>query len=127
MTIGAELLGVIGPHGTLLRLPRGYLVDQTFVAIASQGRPPEQRFRFASSCVEGRCKNWKDGKCQVPEVAGERLGFTIDADSVGGIKLQPCKIRSTCRWYFQGGRQACELCDLVVTDPDAYEVSAAEV
>lgn len=117
MEIGNEVLGVIAPGPTLLRLRSRAIVNKAFVENARDGAPAEKRFRFAAKCIEGSCANWADGRCQVPKAAADFLGRTLDdGGSPDQIQLQPCSIRGKCRWFAQDGRPACKLCDLIVTD-----------
>lgn len=128
MEIGATVLGVVGPEGRLRRLPPGMTVTPAFLEIASAGRSPAKRFRFASACQASRCKHWTGERCGVPEIVTSLL-----SDRVEPQPLRACAIRGTCRWFAQDGASACGLCDWVVTDmaatlltankeyPDGYE------
>lgn len=117
MEVGAGILGTFAPDGRLVRFDGGFRVTDSFIVnAATVARPPEQRFRFYGRCVEGACSHWKSERCNVPQLARVLVGG--HADEL--IRLQPCPIRASCRWFAQDGRGACELCDYVVTDPRGY-------
>ena len=62
---GATLLGIVGNGGVVGYVRPQIEIDEAFVEIAEQGRTPEKRFRFASSCVEGDCVQWTGSRCGV--------------------------------------------------------------
>ncbi|WP_299864695.1 hypothetical protein [uncultured Hoeflea sp.] len=118
---GSRLHGLFGPDGRLMRLSPPLEIDQSFVEAARQGRSPTKRFRFTSECVEGRCGQWRDGKCGVAIKAREQLAGHAGAEAhvrPGGRSsaLPACAIRSTCRWFAQEGGDICAACSFVVTD-----------
>jgi hypothetical protein len=105
------LLGVMLPNQRLGYAVDRFVITQEFVDAAQTGRPPEQRFRFSSPCVQNACREWNAGRCGVidyvlPELAAE----------VGSDPLPACPIRRNCRWFMQSGARACRVCPLVVTD-----------
>ncbi|HEY0303002.1 MAG TPA: hypothetical protein VGC36_16770 [Rhizomicrobium sp.] len=109
---GATLIGVIGTDGRVAYLKTALEIDADFIAEASKDGPPEERFRFAGTCVEGKCVQW-DGagkRCGVLDGVIPYLGRG-DADA----PLQPCVIRGACRWYRQDGAAACRICPGVIT------------
>jgi hypothetical protein len=108
---GAQLLGIVGEDGTVTYLGRPIAVDASFVAAASEGRPPETRFRFADRCAENACKKWTGTECQVVGEVISRLP-TLTAEQ----PLPRCSIRAECRWFRQAGANACAVCPLVITD-----------
>jgi hypothetical protein len=79
---------------------------------------PREVYRIAARCVKGGCRHWQDGAngaehdgvCSLVErvIAGYPAAV--------GEKLQPCGIRSVCRWFAQEGPAACRVCPGVVTD-----------
>ncbi|MEU7020426.1 hypothetical protein ABZ990_07170 [Streptomyces sp. NPDC046203] len=90
-------------------------------AAAPGMRPPEARFRFAGPCVESACRQWAEGRCSVgDEVAGRGRAKRATQGShgshgdSGAPAPPPCAIRSTCRWWAQGGADACRICPGVV-------------
>src|ERR1700694_2540267 len=55
---GAVLLGIVLPNGRVAFASNRIVVDEEFVRIAREGRPPERRFRFSTTCVRGACRQW---------------------------------------------------------------------
>lgn len=106
---GNILLGVVQGDGTVGFLSERMTLDDDFVEIARQGRSPEKRFRFASSCVQCGCRQWKDGRCGV-------IDTVLDSVPAGAERLPQCSIRAQCRWFQQEGEEACGVCPLVITD-----------
>lgn len=86
-------------------------LDQSFVDAVSANGPPEQRFRFAGSCVEGDCAQWTGSECGVIK----RVLRDI-APEAGSTPLPRCSLRPICRWHGQEGAHACAACSFVVTD-----------
>jgi hypothetical protein len=117
---GATLLGIVNADGTVGYLSTPMQIDADFVAQAKQGRAPERRFRFASTCVQSGCKQWTGSSCGVIERVLDQAPPPVAA-------LPHCAIRSTCRWFSQSGAAACGVCPLVVTDttPEPQPASAA--
>ncbi|HEY0106633.1 MAG TPA: hypothetical protein VGB91_11160 [Rhizomicrobium sp.] len=111
--IGAVLIGVIGVDGQLAYLKTALQIDQDFIDEASRDGAPEERFRFAGACVEGRCVQWDDGQARCGVLDGVR---PVLGDGAGDGSLQPCVIRGACRWFAQDGAPACRICPGVVTD-----------
>lgn len=112
-TVGARLLGIVGPDGTVGFVMPPLPVDERFVERAHQGRAPERRFRFANRCMEDACGYWTGDRCGVIDAAVAAL--TDDASD----EIRPCAIRASCRWFNQHGRPACSVCPLIVTDVPA--------
>lgn len=107
---GALLLGVVTNAGRVQILPRPARVTSDFMAIARQGRPPEERFRFAAACRQGSCGNWSDSGCGLPgRIASDHADARVSP-------LQACAIRPACVWFSQAGPKACLACPEVVTD-----------
>jgi hypothetical protein len=118
---GAIILGVVNADGSIAYLRDRLVATRDFVDIASVGREPEQRFRFASPCRQGNCKQWVDGKCSVPDGVKEIVPASMVAD-----RLPRCSIRPHCRWYQQSGAEACHVCPWVITrGPVKDEISSA--
>lgn len=122
---GASLIGIVLPNGTVAFSKDRIVVDATFVEAAQQGRPPEKRFRFSSTCKRAACIQWTDCKCSIPEVIireheeqhpGQHQPFV----------LPECSIRPQCRWHLQSGDEACRACPEVITDRGA-ELAAPAV
>ncbi len=111
---GAELIGIVNQEGMVDILEHPIPVTQEFVEIAHQGRPPEQRFRFANTCVEKGCRQWNGKGCSI----GDMVASLIQAEE-NALELPACGIRRQCRWYVQNGPKACMACPLVTTDAAA--------
>jgi len=108
---GATLLGVIGVDGQVAYLKTAIEVDQDFIDEVGKDGPPEERYRFAGRCVEGKCMQWDGARCGVIDSVVPYLG-TGEGDS----SLQPCSIRSACRWFRQDGPSSCRICPGVITE-----------
>jgi len=106
----ALLLGVVQEDGQIGFLGNPIEIDAEFVARARTGRAPERRFRFATGCVEGACRQWTGTRCGVIDGVLERLALN------DGRPVPRCGIRAHCRWYRQSGLDACHACPLIVTD-----------
>ena len=96
----------------------GYLtpamtIDEGFVTRARRGGSPEQRFRFASACVEAKCEQWTGSRCGVIDRVLEVEGLDQAREEAA---LPRCAIRASCRWFAQAGAEACAACPLVITD-----------
>ncbi|MFE2151524.1 hypothetical protein ACFXAO_16010 [Streptomyces lavendulae] len=112
--MGHLLLGIVRPDGTVAALRPPLLVSTEFAerAAAPGLRPPEARFRFAGPCVESACTQWAAGRCSLGDVVAG-LGRS---ERAGGDALTPppCAVRPTCRWWAQGGADACRVCPRIV-------------
>lgn len=107
---GAKLIGIVQADGSVAFLGSPQPVDQQFVAIASRGRAPEMRFRFANPCVRGACANWAGVGCG--------LAAKMTAAAELASPLPGCGIRSDCRWYAEQGGRACAICPEIVRGAD---------
>jgi len=116
--VGNQLLGAVGRDGRVEFFGQPVTMDERFVSLARLGRPPEQRFRFATPCVSKGCAHWKDQRCGV----SDEVVATLGTGSAAAV-LPACGIRGSCRWFAQSGAQACAVCTDVVreirTAPDA--------
>jgi hypothetical protein len=105
-----KIIGVVTgtPEGRRV----GYLnepqpvADET-LALASPAEPT-QVFRIASPCMGTGCKHFSGGACSLVKRVVSSLAPVVSA-------LPPCRIRPTCRWFQQEGREACLRCPQVVT------------
>jgi hypothetical protein len=124
---GAVLIGIVLPGGRVAMAADEIIVDEEFVRIArEQPRPPEQRFRFSTTCVKSGCRQWDNrldgvGGCslidRLMDAFKEERG-TIETEE---SSLPKCSIRDECRWYKQRGGAACSICPDVVTDTTTTE------
>src|SRR5882672_2577911 len=108
---GALLLGIVLPMGRIGYSRERLVINEDFVQVATRGRAPEKRFRFSSPCVQGACKQWNAGRCDVIDEVVAEL-----APNQGARRLPECAIRPDCRWFLQSGVNACLVCPLVITD-----------
>jgi hypothetical protein len=114
---GAILLGVVDADGVVGYITPQLVVDQDFVERAHAGRAPQQRFRFSEPCQQSACLQWAGGRCTLIDraLAVERSPGVDEAQA----SLPKCSIRARCRWFAQRGREACKICPLVITKPEA--------
>lgn len=119
---GAVVIGVVAADGSTSYI-RDRLVATSEFLEAAAGPSAEARFRFGSVCQESACRQWVDGRCQVPEVFLDEV-----PDAALAEELPRCSIRAQCRWFSQRGPAACRICPLVQRRPaaDAAPRSAPE-
>lgn len=108
-TSGSKLHGFVGPDGSIIRLTKPVIVDDTFIEEAHKGVSPTKRFRFSNTCVEN-CGYWNGSGCHLAAMAGKI------AREAPPRPLPKCAIRKSCRWYVQEGAHVCHVCSEVVTD-----------
>jgi hypothetical protein len=120
---GAILVGIAMPDGRIAYAADRLVIDEAFVQTAQAGRSPESRFRFASRCAQGACRQWTGQQCGVIErvlelaPASDQITDEITNEIAGeAAGLPVCSIRMSCRWYQQRGATACSVCSLVLTD-----------
>lgn len=106
----AVAFGVVG--GTAEEPLVSYLtepqpVTPELLALATPVRPTEV-FRFAARCAEGGCQHFDGAACQL----GNKLAHDVPA---AVDQLPRCRLRPSCRWWHEQGREACLRCPLVVT------------
>jgi hypothetical protein len=112
---GASLIGIVLPNGTVAFSKERIVIDETFVEIARQGRSPEKRFRFSSTCKRAACIQWSDDRCGIADlVIAEHQARAAAPEEP--FELPECSIRPRCRWYLQRGDDACRACPEVITD-----------
>jgi hypothetical protein len=111
---GAKLIGIVQADGWVAFLGNPQPIDRQFVAIASRGRAPELRFRFASPCVQSTCVNWAGGCCGI----AAKLSAATEENAP---PLPSCGIRRECRWYAERGARACAICPQVIRGADVSE------
>lgn len=106
----ARIFGVVG--GTAAEPEVAYLKAGATVTPEMLGQlgdlDPTHVFRFAGRCEEGRCGQYKDGRCSLGQRIAQMLAPVTEA-------LPSCQIRPTCRWYEEVGAAACRRCPQVVT------------
>jgi hypothetical protein len=106
----AILLGKVKVDGTIGFFQNRMQLDAAAVEAFQQMGKPEQHFRFSSPCAQSGCNQWSGGNCGVIKKVLNALGDDLPPDAPS------CLIRSTCRWFYQEGVQACYACQFVVTD-----------
>ena len=122
---GASLIGIVLADGSVAFSKERIVIDAAFVEVARQGRSPEKRFRFSSTCKRAACIQWTDGKCGIVDriiTEHEDHGTAPNETFV----LPECSIRPQCRWHLQSGDAACRACPEVITDTGA-EITAPAV
>ncbi len=111
---GNILLGLVNAEGRIDFIPQRVEIDAEFVAIAKQGRPPEQRFRFSSPCLKRGCEKWDGERCGVAKILHERGPELLPPESAPA--LPRCSIRPDCRWYGEYGDSICFTCSWMITE-----------
>jgi hypothetical protein len=112
------VIGVMGADGRLEYLRDRLEIDQAFIDEVSVDARPEQRFRFSGPCVEHGCEQWDGCRCTVID----RVMAQVEPPG-GEPSLQPCAIRTACRWFDQTGPDACRVCPMVITDSRGPEAA----
>lgn len=106
-----KLIGIVNPAGTVDILAHPFPVTHEFVEESLQVGQSEKRFRFANTCAQSGCNQWSSGSCGVIKKVMEALNTKSQDED-----LPACGVRKTCRWYFQEGKKACQVCPLIITD-----------
>ena len=115
---GASLIGIVLADGSVAFSKERIVIDASFVEVARQGRSPEKRFRFSSTCKQAACIQWGDGKCGIVDrIISEHEDRAAAANEP--FVLPECSIRPHCRWHLQSGDAACRACPEVITDRGA--------
>lgn len=119
---GAKLFGIQNSEGKIDYLQETITIDQTFVDTSRQGRPAEERFRFAGKCIEKGCHQWNDSahQCGLVSAIIERMNSPL------ANAPQHCPIRNRCRWYAQQGMEACANCNDIVRNLEMHHFAVTE-
>ncbi|MGO8854340.1 MAG: hypothetical protein ACLQO1_01315 [Steroidobacteraceae bacterium] len=108
--LGARAFGII--LGSTEAPEVAYLKAEATIDLSRLTRlhnlEPTEVFRIAAKCEESRCAHFNGTRCTLAERIIEQLPPVVDA-------LPPCTVRSTCRWYFEQGKEACIRCPQLVT------------
>lgn len=75
------------------------------------GEPLEARFRFSGTCQKSGCGSWRADHCGVIEDAIRDQSMPVQI----AARLPHCAIRSSCRWWSEHGRAACDVCPTIST------------
>lgn len=112
---GASVIGIVLADGSVAFSKESIVIDAAFVDAARQGRSPEKRFRFSSTCKRAACVQWGNDRCGLIDrvLTEENHPSAGPADS---FELPDCSIRPRCRWYSQSGSSACAACPEIITD-----------
>jgi hypothetical protein len=107
---GAVAFGVVGgsaeePLVSYLKEPQP--ATPKLLALASPVRPTEV-FRFAAPCAESGCRHFDGAECSLGRKLVESVEPAVD-------RLPACRLRPSCRWWAEQGREACLRCPIVVT------------
>lgn len=99
---------VAEPEMVLLTEPQP--VTEELLALAEPAHPTEV-FRFAGPCAGAKCLHFDKAttRCRLVEKTVRWAPVAVD-------KLAACPIRSSCKWWKQEGRAACERCPQVATN-----------
>ncbi len=108
---GSVIFGIVvgtpeEPH--VVHLDRVKQIPPELLEIDSPVKPTEI-FRIAATCIEGGCQHFDGTNCRLTERIIDGLPAVTD-------RLPACAIRSTCRWWYQEGKEACFRCQQVVRD-----------
>lgn len=81
---------------------------------------PTEVLRIAAPCQKDGCSHWGGDACSLVE----RI---VGLVPVASLTLPACRIRPSCRWFAEKGREACRRCSSIVTQDEAPtdEVRAA--
>jgi hypothetical protein len=110
---GSVLLGVVASPGQIVYITPNPPVSQEMLeTFQKNGVIPENRLRFAGPCMEHRCMQWAGNRCGLIDRVVDHFG-----PAEGEEPLPKCGIRSTCRWFAQQGRAACESCPEIIRKP----------
>lgn len=106
---GSCLLGVKSADGQIQYI-RGLPEAPARLINRLRSHPEEgQHVRLAAPCAEGRCAQWKGGRCSVPSEVRSQI------HNAGQSALPKCDLRPKCRWFEQEGAGICALCFRVST------------
>lgn len=123
---GASLIGIVLADGSVAFSKERIVINEAFVKVARQGRSPEKRFRFSSTCKRAACIQWTEGKCGIVDRILEEHPDVVSAPAENFV-LPECPIRPQCRWHLQSGDAACRACPEVITDTGAEITTPTEV
>src|SRR5271165_1992665 len=118
----AAVIGVVasregGPRVTLL--PASAPLD-AIVHLIPPDIPIPEVVRLAAPCAEQRCGHFHDQRCTLAARIVDRLPPVT-------VRLSPCAIRPSCRWWGEHGPAACHRCGQIVTEPFRAEPLLREV
>lgn len=109
---GSEIFGVV--LGTTERPEVAYLeatvsVEPKFLEpVTKAGLPATAVLRVAAPCVGSVCSHFDGRDCKLARKVVEHFLPAVD-------RLAFCAIRTSCRWFAQEGKSACQRCAGIVT------------
>ena len=121
---GASVIGIVLADGSVAFSKERIMIDASFVETARQGRSPEKRFRFSSTCKRAACVQWAESRCSIIDRVLSEQDSSF-AGPVSSFVLPECSIRPQCRWHLQSGDRACQACPEVITDMRSENVAQA--
>jgi hypothetical protein len=107
---GAQILAVETKSGELAYVSTPIVLNEDTAERLTEQSGARPLIRFSGPCQESRCKQWTGTRCDVADRVVQQL---VPLTRRGSLPV--CGIRSTCRWYAQNGRGACEVCSDVRT------------
>lgn len=115
-----RVLGVVTatPDGPRVAYVREDIVASDEVLAMAEPVQPTEVFRLSGRCAGGTCAHFQDHRCRLAERV---VGMLLPVVSA----LPPCRIRPSCRWYVQEGREACLRCPQIATMDVADQDRAA--
>lgn len=108
---GARILAVETEAGVLAYLDEAVELDEEAARRLNEAEEARKHLRLVGPCLESKCGQWAQDRCGVVGKVQDQL---VAASRL--TRLPPCKIRSSCRWFSQSGRTACEVCAEVRTE-----------
>jgi hypothetical protein len=108
---GAVIFGVVvgtaaEPRVAYLEEPKPASDD--LLALASPVKPTEV-FRLAARCATTDCQHFDGSCCRLATRTVQLLDPVVQV-------LPLCRIRPSCRWWLQEGKEACLRCPQIVTE-----------
>ncbi len=108
---GGVVFGVVSgtgeqPHVAYLTNPQPITPE---ILALSQPVKPTEVFRFAAPCAGNACKHFDGSHCRLVTRIVQMLPKVVEV-------LPPCRLRPSCRWWQQEGKQACTRCPQIVTE-----------
>jgi hypothetical protein len=119
---GGIVFGVVGEGagGHLGYLEKLVPVTSEVIALSAPADPSEV-FRLAAPCAESGCQHFESAHCRLAARVARMLPAVTD-------RLPACRLRPTCRWWKQEGREACLRCPQIVSgqsDPSELQLLVA--
>ncbi len=115
--VGNYVVGAFTETGTQRFESLIEIDEELYNKYAGQSVEWEENMRQFGTCQQTGCGNWKEHKCQVPDILN-KIGLTgQQADH-----LPRCEIRPFCRWYHQEGESICFKCDLLPKNENLGEL-----